>query len=131
MSYDLMVFEVDKAPKTRTEFLAWYQEQTEWPEAHSYDDCAVTSPALCNWYQEMIGTFPPMNGPDACEDDELEAYWVDYSIGMKIIYAAFPWSKAEEAYDLVRTLAQNHEVGFFDVSGENGDVLLPDGKTVD
>ena len=29
MSYDLMVFEKVKAPKTRKEFLEWYEKQTE------------------------------------------------------------------------------------------------------
>lgn len=32
MSYDLMVFEKTKAPKTRKEFLEWYEKQTEWGE---------------------------------------------------------------------------------------------------
>ena len=30
MSYDLMVFEFSKAPKTQAEFLQWYEMQTEW-----------------------------------------------------------------------------------------------------
>ena len=32
MSYDLMVFEISKAPKTKEEFMAWYEKQTQWSE---------------------------------------------------------------------------------------------------
>ena len=70
MSYDLMVFERTKAPQKRKEFLVWYDKETEWPEEHGYDDPAVTSPALRNWYEEMIKTFPNMNGPDAPDDGQ-------------------------------------------------------------
>jgi hypothetical protein len=30
MSYDLMVFEPAGAPRTKEEFMAWYEEQTKW-----------------------------------------------------------------------------------------------------
>lgn len=80
--------------------------------------------------------FPPMNGdfaPDVDlldEDENLERHVTDYSIGREVIYAAFAWSVADEAYDLMRKLAQKYEVGFFDVSGNNGDVILPDGNVM-
>ena len=53
--------------------------------------------------------------------------WFDYSIGYNVIYAVFSWSVADEAYELMRSLAQKHKVGFFDVSGDDGDIILPDG----
>ena len=56
---------------------------------------------------------------------------LDYSIGHDIIYAAFSWSVAEEAYEQMLSLAKKHDVGFFDVSGENGDIILPDGTMID
>ena len=46
---------------------------------------------------------------------------------LDIIYAVFSWSVADEAYELMRSLAQKHKVGFFDVSGDDGDIILPDG----
>ena len=52
---------------------------------------------------------------------------VDYSIGYNVIYAVFSWSVADEVYELMRSLAQKHKVGFFDVSGDDGDIILPDG----
>ena len=46
MSYDLMVFDLNEAPKDHAEFMHWYAEQTSWSEDHSYDDPAVSSKAL-------------------------------------------------------------------------------------
>lgn len=136
MSYDLMVFEITKAPKTKKEFMDWYDRQTEWAEEHDYETVSVTSPALQKWFMEMKDTFPQMNGKFAPEeeaianDEDLESRLTDYSIGYNVIYAAFSWSVADEAYEKVRTLAQKHGVGFFDASGD-GDIILPDGTSIE
>ena len=137
MSYDLMVFEKAKAHNTKKKFMAWYEKQTEWGEEHDYQTISVSSPALQNWFMEMKETFPPMYGEYAPalelldEDANLESHTVDYSIGHDVIYAAFSWSVADEAYELMRSLAQKHKVGFFDVSANDGDVILPDGTIVE
>ncbi|MEZ5052877.1 MAG: hypothetical protein R2767_10985 [Chitinophagales bacterium] len=125
MSYDLMVFRKEAAPKTRTDFMKWYQDQTEWTEEHSYDDPANTSTELRNWFMEMTQTFPAMNGPFASDDDDNPNV-SDYSIGKDVIYVAFAWSLAEQAYTTMLKLAEKHGVGFFDVSSDNGDILFPD-----
>lgn len=138
MSYDLMVFEKTKAPATKKEFMEWYEKQTEWGEDHDYQTISVSSPALQNWFMEMKEKFPPMNGEyapnldplDEDEAEELEQHMVDYSIGHDVIYAAFSWSVADEAYELMRSLAQKHQVGFFDVSADDGDIILPDGSMI-
>jgi hypothetical protein len=131
MSYDLMVFEKTIAPKNRKDFMEWYNKQTEWKENHGYDDPAVTSIDLRNWFMEIIKIFPQMNGPFAFGDDEFEnmedeSYVTDYSVGKNVIYAAFAWSLAEEAYKTVKGLAKKYNVGFFDVSSNNGEILFPD-----
>lgn len=126
MSYDLMVFELSAAPKTRKEFMAWYEEQTKWPEDHNYQDHAVTSVALQNWFKEMIKYFPPMNGPLA-SDDVDDPKVTDHCIGKNAIYSAFAWSVAEDAHPKMRELAIKHSVGIFDVSAENGEILFPGG----
>lgn len=139
MSYDLMVFEKTKAPAGRKEFMAWYEKQCEWSENHDYQTISVSSPALQNWFMEMIEKFPPMNGAyasniDSLDEDEAEAleqHMVDYSIGYDVIYAAFSWSVADEAYELMRTLARKHNVGFFDVSADECEIILPDGTTIE
>jgi hypothetical protein len=125
MSYDLMVFRKEAAQKTRTDFMKWYQDQTEWTEEHSYDDPANTSTELRNWFMEMTQTFPAMNGPFASDDDDNPNV-SDYSIGKDVIYVAFAWSLAEQAYTTMLKLAEKHGVGFFDVSSDNGDILFPD-----
>ncbi len=133
MSYDLMVFEKTKAPKTKEEFMEWFEEQAEWGEDHNYQTIGVASPALQNWFMEMKETFPPMNGEYAPDDDALAAdagledRLADYCIGRNVIYVGFAWSVAEEAYEQMLALAGKHDVGFFDVSG-NGDIILPDGS---
>lgn len=135
MSYDLMVFEKSKAPKTKKEFMEWYEKQVQWEEEHDYMHISVSSEPLKNWFMEMKETFPPMNGEFAPnqnlldEDEDLESHTVDYCMGYDVIYASFAWSVADEAYELMKKLAKKHDVGFFDVSG-NGDIILPDGSKV-
>jgi hypothetical protein len=123
MSYDLMVFNPNKAPKSKSEFMNWYENQTEWEEEHDYDDPKVSSEELKNWFLEMIKEFPAMNGPFA-SDDVDDPKVTDYSVGMDVIYAAFAWSEAENAYPKMVELAEKHKVGFFDASG-SGDILIP------
>lgn len=135
MSFDLMVFEVAKAPQTKKEFMAWYAKQVEWSEDHDYDDAELTSPALRNWYREMITTYPAMNCPAAPDDDALDAdpdledRLTDYSVGYDVIYAAFAWSEAEKARELMWRLADKHGVGYFDISAEGG-IWLPNGRAI-
>ena len=126
MSYDLMVFRPEAAPRTRPAFMNWYHDQTQWAEGHSYDDPAITSGDLRSWFLEMIETYPAMNGPYAKEEDEDNDFVTDYSIGKDVIYAAFSWSLAEKAYEKMKALAEKHKVGFFDASANEGDILLPD-----
>ena len=68
----------------------------------------------------MKEKFPPMNGEYAPNDDALDD---DENLELHV----FSWSVADEAYELMRSLAQKHKVGFFDVSGDDGDIILPDG----
>ncbi|MCD7930685.1 MAG: hypothetical protein LUH15_04585 [Tannerellaceae bacterium] len=137
MSYDLVVFEREAAPQTKSEFLKWFEAQAEWSEEYDYDDPATATPALQKWFMEMKELFPPMNG-EFCPTDqeidnneELENHLADYSIGKEMIYASFAWSLCEETYDTTRRLARKHEVGFYDISGAEGDIILPNGKLIE
>jgi hypothetical protein len=129
MSYDLMVFETTVAPKSRGDFMAWYGEQTQWSEDHDYQDHAVTTEVLQSWFKEMIEYFPPMNGPLASDDIDNPKV-TDHCIGKSVIYSAFAWSEAEEAYAKMRELAVKHSVGFFDVSSDNGEILFPSNNKI-
>ena len=72
----------------------------------------------------MLRQYPAMNGPDSSVDVDNPKV-TDYSIGRSAIYAAFSWSEAEGALDVMFRLAEKHRVGFFDVSAEDGGVWLP------
>ena len=120
MSYDLVVFEPCEAPREREAFKQWFERQAEWSEDHSYDDAVVTTPALRNWYEAIRRDYPNLNGPGAVDDVHVDDA-VDYSIGKALIYAAFRWTQAEDVYPVVRQLAVEHQVGFYDVSGDEGD----------
>ena len=124
MSYDLMVFEPSSAPRDRAEFMKWYFAQAEWSEEHSYDDPSVSSSALQKWFNEVIEHFPALNSPLASDNDD-DPNLTDHCIGRDVIYSAFPWPCAEEAYRLTRELAGKHQVGFYNVSAEEGEILFP------
>ena len=51
----------------------------------------------------------------------LEDRLGDYSIGHHVIYVAFRRNVAEDVYPVVRRLAVKYGVGFYDVSGDDGD----------
>src|ERR1700722_18292966 len=110
MSYDLMVFKVEDAPKDRNDFIDWYRIQTSWQETHGYNDPANTAPELRNWFMEMVKSFPAMNGPFANNDIEKSSTQADYTIGKHMIYITFSWSLAESAYRLTRSLAQKYSI---------------------
>jgi len=125
MSYDLMVFEASAAPLDRPAFMIWYRQQIQWAEEHPYNDPQVSSPALQRWFEEMIRHFPPIDGPLADPDSD-DPRLTDHCIGTNVIYSAFAWSQAEEAHDKMRELAIKYQVGFFDVSDEEGELLFPE-----
>ncbi|GLX70255.1 hypothetical protein [Paenibacillus glycanilyticus] len=132
MSYDLMVFEPSSAPRERHAFMDWFEQQAQWPENHDYDDPLVCSEALQCLYRELLEHFPNMNAAvevtDVIEEPETEDRLTDYSLGSAVIYAAFSYSVAEEAYGIMRNLAIEHKVGFFDVSGEDGEIIFPEAQ---
>ncbi|MFE6077330.1 hypothetical protein ACFVQB_22970 [Paenibacillus sp. NPDC057886] len=129
MSYDLMVFDPAKAPVDKASFMRWYGEQTKWSEDHSYSDIKVSSEQLQRFYEELVLTFPSMNVDDdvfeAMEEAGTDNRLTEYSLGKEVIYAAFAWSVAEDAYKVMRELARKHNVGFFDVSGSDGEIIRP------
>ena len=116
MSYDLLVFEPDAAPKEPVAFMEWFRGLAEWSEGHNYDDPANTKPALQAWYRDMIATFPAMNGPDAVSDEEISDAVTGYSFAEAAIYADFRWSEAGRAKQTSFNYAQKHCIGFWDAS---------------
>jgi len=124
MSYDLMVFDADSAPKGSRCVYGVVSRATQWKEEHGYNNPEVTAPKLRAWFDEMIRTYPPMNGPFRSDDVDNPKV-TDYSVGRAVIYVAFAWSEAEAALPTMRSLAQKHVVGFFEVSADEGEILIP------
>jgi hypothetical protein len=124
VSYDLMVFDPAVAPSGRRAFMEWYKQQTQWTESHGYNNPDIPASSLRAWFQEMMKTFPPMNGPLASDDPD-DPRVTDYSLGRCVVYVAFAWSQADAAYSATKNLAAKHHVGFFDVSSDQGDIWLP------
>ena len=127
MSYDLMVFDLEIAPASREHFLDWYDSRME--AEQEYPDWDDSDPKNCTanlkaFYSEMLPDFPAMNGPDA-SDDVDNSNITDYSFEDGFIYMNFGWSVAEAAYKAVLAAAKKHNVGFFDVSSEDGVVWMP------
>ena len=121
-----MVFDPAAAPRERERFLGWYQEQTDWSDANSDVDPSVAADGLQCWYRSMLPTWPNMQ---EISDEQIDdPHVTGYTMSQSIIYVDFRWSVAEEAYDAVRRLAIENRVGFYDVSGDegNGEILFPD-----
>jgi hypothetical protein len=119
MSYDLAVFEPLAELRVRSTFMQWYKSRTRWGDGLDYSNASNATPALQRWYQDMIGVFPFLDGPAEHEGK------TEYVIGRDIIYVAFRWDKAAVAYETTRGMAEKHAVGFFNASGDRGEVWFP------
>ena len=128
MSYDLLVFEPTVAPRDREAFYAWYKAFMESQDDETAYDLSTTSAKLQTWYHAMIADWPDMQ---KVSDDEIDSPRITgYSFAEHAIYLDFRWSEAEDAYDAVRKSAEEQGIGFYDVSGDEGDgeIYFPDGQ---
>lgn len=153
MSYDLLVFDPEVAPRDRDAFMAWYQELVKWGEDRDYSSPEGTSEKLRAFYDRMRIVHPPMNGPDAYKPEEAneatpekktgfwaklfgprytppppkpkinEAFIIDYTIAKDAIYMAFSSSVIADGYSNIVSAAIQTDVGFFDVSANKGVIM--------
>lgn len=107
MSYYLLAF--DPAAVTDADFPVWWGTESAWEGSHDYNSPDAANPRVRAFFDELIETFPPMNGPLAAADDYEPADRVtDYSIAPDFVYAAFAWSEADAAGDLFVELCKKH-----------------------
>jgi hypothetical protein len=118
-----MVFDPAAVPPFRPAFMDWYERTMEHEKELGYDGLDRISPGLRAWFLEMIAHYPPLDGPYASDVPDEEKF-ADYSITKSSIYMGFALSQAGTADETVLSLAEKHEVGFFDVSGVGG-VWMP------
>jgi hypothetical protein len=88
LSYDVAVFEPEDALRERSAFLAWFKARRQW--GARANDPSNATPRLQAWFDEMIETFPPMNGPNrpAMDDAAAWARVIDYCFAGDMIYVA-------------------------------------------
>lgn len=139
MSYDLFIFEASKAPKTKEEFLAWYDKQTEWSENHGYSDISVASPALQKFYKELRKTYImgdedvlTAEGKTLAEEESAgkDGEYIRFcSIGREMMYIGFSYTNAVDICEEVEYLASDCGVGFYSCSGAC-EVIFPDGEII-
>lgn len=152
MSYDLLVFDPDIAPRDRDQFMSWYRQLIKWEEPRDYNSIDGTTGNLQAFYDRLRRDYPPMNGPNAYHTETHsksegggrtlmerlfgvlkpvsepkpmfnDAFITDYSIAESAIYMAFAWSINAEAYSDVVSAAIATGVGFYDVSAGNGVII--------
>lgn len=120
MAYHILAFDPDAT--SIEQFEPWWGTEQEWLEDHSYDDPAVSTPALRAFYRDLIVNFPPMNGPDAPSDLEieknpaLEEGMTDYCIGRHLVYLGAAWGISGAIEDECVRLAGIHNIALAFVS---------------
>ena len=126
MSYDLMVFDKESLPRNRVDFLEWFEHEVE---GENEGEVRSDSPALQAWHQEMLAAFPDIN--DLGDEEIADGRYGEYSSSTGALYVSFAWSQADLAYETVKSLAAKHGVGFFNVSAEEGEIIIPthEGRT--
>lgn len=147
MSYDLLVFDPEIAPRDRSDFMTWYGNLTKWEEQRDYNSSIGMTGNLPTFFERLREKFPAMNGPFAYDFDQVEpeppSFWrklwggtqtpateifdeslvTDYTLAENAIYMAFAWSVSDRAYNRVFNAALSTGVGFFDVSANDGAIL--------
>ena len=125
MSFDLFIFERRKNIKTSLDVFAYQEEFMEYNEDKDYDSLNGCSDIVSSLAKKMFEKFPPMNGeyapPDeaAFASEDSENHLADYSLGKHGIYCAFSYHVAEEALEYVKSIAQEYEVGVYDMQSND------------
>jgi hypothetical protein len=121
-----MVFDPDTPPSERDGFLSWFFRTIRLQDGHLTVNPSIAAPALLDWYRDMKVAYPPVAGPDAPEiADRDDTSRTDYRFADTAVFARFDWDVSRQAYRRAMKLAHLHNVGFFDVSGEQAWVWMP------
>ena len=129
MSYDILIFEPDSA--TDEDFPQWWEQVvSQWGEPHDFSTIDGSTPAIRSFYRDIIRTFPPINGPDALSEEELEEREAeglpvaDYTIGADYIYVSVCWSDADTLVKIAGQMAWTQRLAVAYVS-EGGSIFRP------
>ena len=129
MSYDILIFEPDSA--TDEDFPQWWEQVvSQWGEPYDFSTIDGSTPAIRSFYRDIIRTFPPINGPDALTEEELEEREAeglpvaDYTIGADYIYVSVGWSDADTLVKIAGQMAWTQRLAVAYVS-EGGTIFRP------
>ena len=129
MSYDILIFEPDVV--TDEDFPQWWEQVvSQWDEPRDFSTIDGSTPAIRSFYRDIIRTFPPINGPDALTEEELEEREAeglpvaDYTIGADYIYVSVGWSDADTLVKIAGQMAWTQRLAVAYVS-EGGSIFRP------
>ena len=129
MSYDILIFEPDVV--TDEDFPQWWEQVvSQWDEPRDFSSIDGSTPAIRSFYRDIIRTFPPINGPDALTEEELEEREAeglpvaDYTIGADFIYVSVGWSDADTLVKIAGQMAWTQRLAVAYVS-EGGSIFRP------
>ena len=129
MSYDILIFEPDSA--TDEDFPQWWEQVvSQWGEPYDFSTIDGSIPAIRSFDRDIIRTFPPINGPDALTEEELEEREAeglpvaDYTIGADYIYVSVGWSDADTLVKIAGQMAWTQRLAVAYVS-EGGSIFRP------
>lgn len=118
MSYDMMVFTPGVPPADRLGFIAWFSQVVRLRDGHMVNDPSLATPELAAWHQEMSRLFPPVATVRFTSNTSEEVMAADYRFAPDAIFARFDWQVSRNAYRRGLKLARQHQLGFFDASGD-------------
>lgn len=122
MSYDLMVFDAAAVPLERPAFIAWVRRMIRMGEGSILEETQL--PSLTAWRHDMSARYRRHSLRYGREVTPclLEP---DFRVTASAIYASFDWRLYAPLYRDGLRLAQDHQIGFFDVSGDDAAVWTP------
>ena len=118
-----MIFE--PAAVSDEDFPQWWERVSRWEEPRDYDTTEGSTPAIRSFFRDLIRAFPPLNGPDALSEEELEEREAeglpvaDYTIGADYIYIGVGWSDADALVKIVGQMAWTHRLAVAYVSDDS------------
>ena len=136
MSFDLMVFDADIAPKDKKGFREWFEQEAgeQGPESSDLPEICKND-AFRAFYEQMAEVFTPFNGPDAVHLPENASQLRilrtgEYSFRRHSAYMCFGWPAQDFARAACSTFSKELGLGFYMLSTRYPQVRFPDGTYV-
>jgi hypothetical protein len=121
MSYDLMVFDPAAVPLERAGFIAWVRRIVRMGEGAIIEQAQL--PALTEWRNEI--TLRYRRNATRFGREAAPLLPAEFKVAATAIYASFDWRLSGALYRDGLRLAQQQQIGFFDVSGDDAAVWIP------